>query len=104
MGTGTLNIEQNESAGTINATKSGSMKNGTIVYLSSEVNAGWKLRNYRLNGNKLSGNYVTVNGTGTISGNFEEVKPGTIKIKSSDVCDVAVTKNGIIKKDGEMKA
>lgn len=101
LGTGTLNIEQNESAGTINATKSGSMKNGTIVYLSSEVNAGWKLRNYRLNGNKLSGNYVTVNGTGTISGNFEEVKPGTIKIKSSDVCDVAVTKNGIIKKDGE---
>ncbi|MBQ6372749.1 MAG: hypothetical protein IJJ22_06480, partial [Oscillospiraceae bacterium] len=41
-----------------------------------------------------------MNGNAVVSGYFESVKPGIIRINGSDVCDVTITKNGIVK-DGD---
>ena len=100
LGTGNLSLEQSPQAGTITATKTGNLTNGTIVYLSNEMASGWKCRYYTLNDKKLSGNYVTVNGNCVVAGFFDEVKPGTIKIKENNTCTVSIKKNGIIKEDG----
>ncbi len=95
-GTGSLTIEQNQQGGTVEATQTGSMENGSVVYLSNTPATGWKCRYYLLGDNRLSGNYVTVNGSCSVSGYFESAHPGIIKIDPCDVCTVSVTKNGII--------
>ncbi|MGN0693715.1 MAG: hypothetical protein ACI4LK_02250 [Lentihominibacter sp.] len=96
-GTGTLTLSQPSAGGKLIASATGSIANGTVVYLSSETEKGWKCRYYTLNGSKLSGNYVTVNGASTVSAKFEEAAPEVLRIKDNDVCDIEITKNGIIK-------
>ncbi len=100
-GTGSLTIGQNPEAGTVEATASGDMDNGSVVYLSCTPETGWKCGYYLLNGNRLSGSYVTVNGNCTVTGYFESAQPGIIRINASSVCTVSITKNGMITEGGQ---
>ncbi len=102
IGSGSLTISTEGENKHITATKSGTQKNGTISYFDCNPSNGVKCRYYELNGNKLSGNYVTINGTNNvITANFEEILPGTLKLQANDLVDVTVTKDGIIKKADE---
>ena len=96
-GTGNLTLKQPSEEGTLSASATGNLTNGTVVYLSNTPKTGWKCRYYMLNGSKLSGNCVTVNGNSEISGYFESAKPGALRIEENTVCDITVVKNGIIK-------
>ncbi|MGN0702859.1 MAG: hypothetical protein ACI4KL_06790 [Lentihominibacter sp.] len=102
-GSGTLTVKQ-ASEGTIKASKTGSITNGTVVYLSCEPAEGWKCRYYKLNGNRLSGNYVTANGISEITGYYEQASPGLLKIEPNDICEITVAKNGKIKENDEFKS
>ncbi|MDO4517937.1 MAG: hypothetical protein Q4B78_01875, partial [Bacillota bacterium] len=101
------NLSQPVVGGKIQSDKSGNLDNGTVVYLSSksddgsaDANDGWKCRNFNLNGNKLSGKYLTVNGNCEVTGSFDEVVPGKLIIKDSDVCDITIMKKGLREENG----
>ena len=106
-GSGTAQIIQPQ-GGAISAYTRGSnvgsgetFDNGTIIYLSQENESGWQFRYYTLNGNPLSGDYVTINGDSTVSAFFESSKAGALKIADNSVCNISVVKTGIIKEDGQ---
>lgn len=101
-GSGTLTVKQS-AEGTITASKTGSITNGTVVYLSCEPEDGWKCRYYKLNGSRLSGNYVTVNGSSEITGYYEQATPGLLKIEPNEICNITITKNGKIKENDSFK-
>ncbi|MBO4835429.1 MAG: S-layer homology domain-containing protein [Lachnospiraceae bacterium] len=102
-GSGSLSLLQAE-GGTVSASAEGYLANGTIVYLSNTADAGYNFRNYTLNGDPLSGDYVTVNGDAAISAYFESSKAGVLKIEQNKVCNVTVKKNGIIMDSGQVQA
>lgn len=92
-GNGSLTISNPAEGGTVTASETGSLANGTIVFLSNEAAEGlWRFRYYTLNGKRLSGHYVTVNGENTVSGVFEVAAPGLLNIEQNDVCDITVKK------------
>jgi len=80
------------------------MMNGTVVYLSQEAQSGYNFRYFTLNGQPLSGKYVTVTGESEISAFFESAKPGTLKVADNPLVQISITKNGtIIDEDGNAK-
>ncbi|MGN0293710.1 MAG: hypothetical protein ACI4D3_06880 [Lachnospiraceae bacterium] len=100
-GTGNLIIDDSCQGGTVSAARTGSMPNGSVVYLGNEAETGWNFRNYTYNDAAMTGNYITVNGDTNVSAVFESAKAGVLKIAVNTVCTIAVTKNGtVIGEDG----
>ena len=99
-GTGSLSVTQPE-GGTVEAEKTGEIANGSVVYLSNTPNTGWNFRYYTLNGNKMTGDYVTVNGDCNVSAYYESAKAGVLQIEPHAHCAVSVVKDGIIIEDGQ---
>jgi hypothetical protein len=95
-GTGTLTVDESCQGGTISAGSTGSMANGSVVYLENEAETGWNFRNYTYNGETMTGDYITVNGDTTVSAVFESSKAGVLKIAANTVCTISVTKNGTV--------
>lgn len=78
------------------------MKGGTVIYLSAQADTGYKFRYYTLNGQVMTGDYVTVNGSSEVSAYVETMKAGVLKIPSSATCTITVVKTGQIKVDGQL--
>ena len=100
QGEGSLSVVQAE-GGTIDPEAQGTLANGTVVYLSNTADAGYNFRYYTLNGDPVTGDYVTVNGVSQVSAYFESSKPGVLKIEQNKVCNISVKKNGIIMNGGQ---
>lgn len=99
-GTGSLTVEKPE-GGTVEAERTGEMANGTVIYLSNTPDTGWNFRYYTLNGSRMTGDYVTVNGESTVSAFYESAKAGVLQIEPNAACNIEVKKNGIIIVDGQ---
>ena len=101
-GEGTLTVF-NPEGGTVTASASGILANGTVVYLSSQQETGWNFRYFTLNQNQITGDYVTVNGDTQVSVYLESSKAGVLRILPNAACDISVIKNGMILVDGELQ-
>ena len=101
-GDGTLNVT-NPEGGTINTSATGTMSNGTVVYLTAKAQTGWNFRYFMLDQNQMTGDYVTVNGDTNVSAYMESSKAGVLRILPNAVCDITVKKNGLILVDGELQ-
>ncbi len=101
-GNGNL-VVTNPEGGTISVSASGSLSNGTVVYLKAEAQTGWNFRYFTLDNNQMTGDYVTVNGDTNVSAYMESSKAGVLRILPNAVCDISVKKNGLILVNGELQ-
>lgn len=101
VSTANVTLTQPE-GGTVTADKTGTVRTGSIVYMTYEEETGFAYRYFTLNGAELTGHYATVTGDAEVSGVFEAVVAGALNIAYNQYCDITVTKTGTIEKDGEM--
>ena len=101
-GSGNLTVTEPQ-GGTVSAECTGAVPDGTVVYLSCTPETGWLFRYFTVNGEPMTGNYVTVCGDTNVSAYMESAKAGTLRISQNNVCDISVKKNGLVKNDeGEL--
>lgn len=97
-GTGSLTIES-PTGGTVTGTASGTQPLGTVVYLTVSTESGWNFRYFTLNGEEMTGDYVTVSENTEVSAFLESAKAGVLKIVPNSVCTISVKKNGVVKQE-----
>ena len=88
--------------GSLAASTSGTVRSGSVIYLSGEADTGWSFRWYTLNGRPLTGHYATVSTDAVLSVYFEAVRAGVLNISPNQYCDISVVKTGTVEQDGEM--
>ena len=88
----------------VSATASGTVQDGTVLYLSYTETPGCAFRYFTADGKQLPGDYYLVSGGDvTISAVGVTMEPGTILIPESDAYTMTVTKTGIVYEDGAAK-
>ena len=100
MSTCSVTVQQ-ASGGTITVDRD-SVPAGTVVHLENTLETGWAFRSYSADGAELPHDYYTVTGDTVISGSFESMQAGVLKIPHNDACTISVTKTGTAMIDGVM--
>lgn len=73
---------------------------GTVVRLGNVPETGWAFREYTFNGAKTTGDFFTLMEATQVSGGFESMRAGVLRITENPACEITVTKNGTAMVDG----
>lgn len=95
----TVNVEKS-SGGTVTADFSGTVSAGQTVTLTAVPDAGYTLRCYTVNGQKISADFFTVSGDSKVGAVFEQVKRVGVSLPRTEGFDLTVTRTGY-KMDGD---
>ncbi|MDO4552260.1 MAG: hypothetical protein Q4C22_01870 [Bacillota bacterium] len=102
-GTGSCNVTVVQSAGgVVSADKSGSVAYGQVVNLSAQPEAGYTLRYYTVNGQRIDSSFYTVTGDVSFGAVFERTRTAVVTIREGAEQEISVIKTGYLSAGGTM--
>ncbi len=97
----TISVIQPEFGGTIYAPESANA--AETVDFSAGAQPGYALDHYTVNGNKIPGDFYTVNSDITVSAVFRKLACVNLTVSDTQNCEIILTKNGLLDKDGKFE-